>query len=196
MPEAPALVTSQARSPDHERLDALWARMQAGGEDGETACRELARELLERRRGRACLAFEMRWGAGVFELMLILSILATLATPAALLVGSVVFGRAGLAGGAAVGAAAFAGWVLVVLIARRRREVFRRVSGDRRCGSCGYELRDLQVGLALKVGSGGVRIATGPPRCPECGASWPLMPAPEAGLVRVVRREAAGAQAS
>lgn len=166
--------------------------MQAGGDDGETARREFARELVERRRARSWRAFGMRWDSGAYELVWVLAILATLAAPVIALYGAGFFSLLGIAVGAAIGGAALVGWVLILVMSLRRREVFRRVSGDRTCGSCGYELRNLEVGLAVRVEPGSVRIATGPPRCPECGASWPLMPGPEDEVARTVRRQATG----
>lgn len=75
------------------------------------------------------------------------------------------------AGQATMLLAAVAGALRGVSILRRLKRSLR----DSVCPDCAYPLGDLPPGLPQPPGSA---TLIGPARCPECGAPWPLVPAP------------------
>lgn len=65
--------------------------------------------------------------------------------------------------------------LLVAALTLSIRKVLRirRALRELGCPDCGYSLAQTRPGLPLPAG---VEETVGPPRCPECGSPWPLVP--------------------
>lgn len=78
------------------------------------------------------------------------------------------------------GAMVFAGLLIaavgaMALSPRTRLALARYHAGSGRCPDCRYDLAGLPDAVGVNAAAG---LRTGPRRCPECGAGWPLIPPP------------------
>ncbi|MFM9956714.1 MAG: hypothetical protein ACKVZJ_01450 [Phycisphaerales bacterium] len=151
----------------------------------DVACPELAKQLRERRSTRAAVIIEARIKKQGWRLVSTASRAVAL-TPLVLWFGYLgvdTLLRSGGGRGAMLGmfAASFPILIVVILVfvvwfqrqQRRQRHQLLASFGAKRCCDCNYDLSGIPDAIDPERLGG---EQTGPARCPECEAPWPLVP--------------------